>query len=159
MLHVRIIAVGKLKERYLAEGCAEYRKRLDAFCRLEWIEIKEERLPDKPSAAQISAALGAEGKRILERAQASALVALCIEGEMLTSEQLAARLGRFAASGCACVSFAVGSSFGLSEEVKRAAAMALSLSRMTFAHQLARLMLCEQLYRAFSIGAGGKYHK
>lgn len=159
MLRIRIIAMGRLKDRHFADGCAEYQKRLGAFCRLDWIELREERLPDRPSDAQIASALEAEGRRILEYSAKSTLISLCVEGEMLTSEQLSAALEQFAASGCADLSFAVGSSYGLSESVKRASALRLSMSRMTFAHQLARLMLCEQLYRALSIGAGGKYHK
>ncbi|PWM25680.1 MAG: 23S rRNA (pseudouridine(1915)-N(3))-methyltransferase RlmH, partial [Oscillospiraceae bacterium] len=109
--------------------------------------------------AQIRATLEAEGRRILERAAGSRLIALCVEGEMLSSEQLARTLDRLEVEGTSAFSFAIGSSWGLSEEVKRAAALRLSVSRMTFPHQLMRLILCEQLYRACSISAGARYHK
>lgn len=159
MLKVRIIAVGRLKERYLAEGCAEYLKRLGAFCRPELIELEEARLPERPSPKRIEAALAAEAGRILEKAAGGAVVALCVEGEPVSSEQLSERLARMAVGGTSALSLVIGSSHGLSERVKQAAVWRLSMSRMTFPHQLARLMLLEQLYRAFSISAGTKYHK
>jgi 23S rRNA (pseudouridine1915-N3)-methyltransferase len=159
MLNVRVIAVGKLKEKYLADGCAEYYKRLGGLCRLDVIEIPAARLPENPSGLQIQSALGDEAGRILAKTKGSLLVALCIEGDMLDSEQLAGRIQAFAQNGAGALSFVIGSSYGLSEALKAQAALRLSLSRMTFAHQLARLMLAEQLYRALSIGANGKYHK
>ncbi len=159
MRNLQIIAVGKLKERYLTEGCAEYCKRLAAYGRIRITELEEVRLPERPGEAQIRAALEAEGRRILERAAGSRLIALCVEGEMLSSEQLARTLDRLEVEGTSAFSFAIGSSWGLSEEVKRAAALRLSVSRMTFPHQLMRLILCEQLYRACSISAGARYHK
>lgn len=159
MLNVRIIAVGKLKERYLTEGCAEYQKRLGAFCRLEMAELPEVRLPDSPSEAQIRAALSKEGAQILEKAKGSFLVSLCVEGEGMTSPAFSKLLSKISVEGQSAVSFAIGSSCGLSQEVKAASSLCLSVSEMTFPHQLMRLMLLEQLYRAFSIAAGGKYHK
>ena len=159
MVNLRIIAVGKLKERWMADGVAEYVKRMRLYCRPQLIELEEERLPDRPSEGQIAAALKAEGARILEKAQGSAIAALCIEGKQLSSPALAAWLTKQAVGGCSAVSFVIGSSFGLDDAVKSAAALRLSMSEMTFPHQLARLMLCEQLYRACTIEAGGKYHK
>lgn len=159
MRNIRIIAVGRLKEKYLADGCAEYQKRLSAFGKVQVSELEEARLPDKPSSGQIAAALAAEGERILEKAKGSALIALCVEGEPLSSEQLASKLDELEVKGAGAVSFAIGSSFGLSQRVKEAAVLQLSFSRMTFPHQLMRLMLAEQLYRACSISAGMKYHK
>lgn len=159
MRNIKIIAVGKLKERFLADGCAEYLKRLGFFGRVQVIEAEESRLPENPAPAQIAAALAAEGAKILEKARGSTLVALCVEGDMLSSPQLAARLDALEVAGSSSFAFAIGSSHGLAQEVKQAAALRLSFSRMTFPHQLMRLMLCEQLYRACSISAGGKYHK
>ena len=116
-------------------------------------------LPERPSQAQIDAALAEEGKRILSAAGGSYLVSLCIEGKMLSSEELAARLRDLPVRGISSLAFCIGSSFGLSPEVKNASSLKLSFSPMTFPHQLARVMLCEQVYRAFQIGANGKYHK
>lgn len=159
MRNIRIITVGKLKEKYLIEGCAEYLKRLAAYARVQVIELDEVRIPDKPSQAQIASALLAEGEKILEKAKGSALIALCVEGEMLSSEQLAAKLDALEVQGSSTISFVIGSSFGLSPIVKQTAVLRLSFSRMTFPHQLMRVMLCEQVYRACSISAGSKYHK
>lgn len=160
MLNITIACVGKLKESYLRDACAEYAKRLSAFCRLQIAEVEEERLPDKPSDAQIAAALAAEGKRLLARVPAgAALIALCIEGKEMSSPELARRLEQLAVSGTSHVVLMIGGSWGLSDEVKSSAALRLSMSPMTFPHQLARVMLLEQLYRAMQISAGGKYHK
>ncbi len=159
MRNIRLITVGKLKESYLSQGCAEYLKRLSAYAKVQVIELDETRLPERPSQAQIDAALAAEGEKILDKAKGSALIALCVEGDLLSSEQLAAKLDALEVQGNSAISLVIGSSFGLDEAVKKAAVLRLSFSRMTFPHQLMRLMLCEQLYRACSISAGGKYHK
>ena len=160
MLNVTLIAVGKLKERYLTDACAEYEKRLGAYCRLRVVEVDEYRLPQNPSEAQIQAGIEAEGKEILAKIPAgSYLIPLCIEGQQATSEQLSAKLDAFALDGHSTLCFVIGSSFGLDGSVKQAGSWNLSMSRMTFPHQLARVMLCEQLYRAFQISHGGKYHK
>ncbi len=160
MLKVMLVCVGKLKERYLADACAEYCKRLGAFCRLEVVQVEEERCPEKPSLAQIQAVLQAEGRRILSKTPPGAhLVSLCIEGKQMDSEGLSRHLQEAAVSGKSCICLVIGGSFGLSDEVKRASALRLSMSPMTFPHQLARVMLLEQLYRSFQIQSGGKYHK
>ena len=159
MMNVSLIAVGKLKESYWRDACAEYEKRLSAFCRFHIVELPETRLPERPSQAQIDAALAEEGKRILSAAGGACLVSLCIEGKELSSEELAARLRDLPVRGISNLAFCIGSSFGLSPEVKNASSLKLSFSPMTFPHQLARVMLCEQVYRAFQIGANGKYHK
>ncbi len=160
MRSITILCVGKLKEAYLRAAAAEYEKRLSAFCRLSIVEVDEERLPDAPSPAQIDATLTAEGRRLLAHIPAGAAVfALCIEGREMSSPALAAALDRLAVDGCSRVVFIIGGSWGLSEEVKRAARVRLSMSPMTFPHQLARVMLLEQLYRAGQISSGGKYHK
>lgn len=159
MLTVQIICVGKLKEAYWREACSEYAKRLQAFCKFSIAELQESRLPENPSKAQIDAALKAEGTKMLAAAAGSSLFALCIEGKQLSSEQLAEKISAISVNGVSSVSFLIGSSFGLSDEVKQAADFQLSMSPMTFPHQLARIMLCEQTYRAFQIINNGKYHK
>lgn len=160
MLNVQIICVGKLKERYLSDGCNEYLKRLGAFCRIQVIEVDEERLPDRPSPAQIAAGIEREGRRIVAKLpQGAYTVPLCIEGTMLDSPGLARAIDRAAVEGKSCIAFLIGGSFGLWEPLKRSAPLRLSMSRMTFPHQLARMMLLEQVYRAFQINSNGKYHK
>lgn len=160
MQHVTVLCVGKLKESYWRDAVAEYAKRLSAFCRFTVIEVDEERLPDAPSAAQIAHTLEEEGKRLLSRIPRDALtVALCIEGKTVSSGMLSARLSSWALDGKSHIAFVIGGSFGLSDEVKNAATLRLSMSPMTFPHQLARVMLLEQIYRAFQIASGGKYHK
>lgn len=158
MLEVKIICIGKLKEKYWRDAVQEYAKRLSAFCRFSVIELNEARLPQNPNAAEITRALEDEARMVLAAAGKSAVYALCIEGKLLSSEQLAAELETLAVRGDSSVSFLIGSSHGLAERVK-AAGKRISMSPMTFPHQLARVMLCEQLYRAFSIQAGTKYHK
>lgn len=160
MLNVTILCVGKLKERYWREACAEYVKRLGAFCRLTVTEVAEERLPDDPSAAQIAAAVAAEGARLLERIPKDcAVIALCIEGREMDSTALSGYIRRLAVDGVSRVCLMIGGSWGLSDAVKARARLRFSMSPLTFPHQLARVMLLEQVYRAFQIDAGGKYHK
>lgn len=159
-MNCTILCIGKLKERYWSEACGEYLKRLNAYCKPQIIELAEYRLPDSPSPAQIEKALEQEGAAILQRLPAgSLLISLCVEGEHLSSEAFSETLSRYAVGGTSSFTFAVGGSFGLSEAVKRQSARRLSMSDMTFPHQLARVMLLEQLYRAFSIQAHTKYHK
>ncbi len=159
MLQLKIITVGTLKESYLREAAAEYTKRLGAYCRPEIISLKEARLPDDPSPAQISSALREEAERILAAIPPRAMkIALCIEGKQTDSPGLAALLERGAAeSGCICA--VIGSSHGLDESVKAACAHRLSVSKLTFPHQLMQVILLEAFYRALSISHGGKYHK
>lgn len=160
MLNVTLLCVGKLKEDYWRDACAEYEKRLGAFCRFRLIEVSEERLPDNPSAAQIAATVEAEGKRLLDQLPKDcAVVPLCIEGKEMDSPMLANRMQKWAVDGTSHITFVIGGSWGLSEAVKSRAALRLSMSPMTFPHQLARVMVLEQVYRAFQISTGGKYHK
>lgn len=160
MLNITLLCVGKLKEAYWRSACAEYEKRLGAFCRFSLTEVAEERLPDNPSAAQIAATIEAEGKRLLDRVpRDSAVIPLCIEGKELDSPALAARMEKIAVEGTSHICFIIGGSWGLSDAVKNRATLRLSMSPMTFPHQLARVMVLEQIYRAFQISAGGKYHK
>ncbi|MBQ8732414.1 MAG: 23S rRNA (pseudouridine(1915)-N(3))-methyltransferase RlmH [Oscillospiraceae bacterium] len=158
LLRIKIVAVGKLKEKYLTDGVAEYIKRLSLYCRPEVVELPETRLPEAPSEKEIAAALSAEGKKILDSVS-GICVALCIEGKQMSSPALSEYISRVATGGASAITFVIGSSHGLAPEVKARADLRLSMSEMTFPHQLARLMLAEQLYRAMSIGAGGKYHK
>ena len=160
MMRVRILCVGKLKERYLSDACAEYLKRLTAFCKPEIMELPESRMPENPSEAEIAACLRREGEEILAKIpQGAMVIPLCIEGKQLSSEELAKELAGAGIRGISCVCLVIGGSWGLSEAVKSAGKLRLSMSRMTFPHQLARVMLLEQVYRAFSISAGSKYHK
>ncbi len=159
MLNVKIITVGSLKEAYLKDAVGEYTKRLGAFCTPEVVELKEYRLPDAPSEAQIKQGIEDEGRRILAAIPPRAnIVALCVEGKQLSSEQLAEYIdGAAATAGCLC--FVIGGSYGLSEAVKSAAALRLSFSKLTFPHQLMRVILLEAVYRGFNIIKGTKYHK
>ncbi len=160
MLTITLACVGKLKEAYWRDACAEYEKRLGAFCRLQIVEVAEERLPDTPSAAQITAAIEAEGGRLLSRIPAGAsMIALCIEGKELSSEALSKQLTQWAVDGVSHIAFVIGGSYGLSDAVKRESRLRLSFSPMTFPHQLARILALEQIYRSFHIASGGKYHK
>ena len=160
MLSVRILCVGKLKESYWREACAEYSKRLSAFCRFEINEVEESRVPENASRAQIDTALQAEGRCLLERVPAGCrTVALCIEGRELSSEALAASMDSAMVSGVSSIAFLIGGSWGLSKEVKQRCDKRISMSPMTFPHHLARVMLAEQIYRACTINAGTQYHK
>ena len=160
MLNVTLLCVGKLKESYWREACAEYEKRLGAFCRFRLIEVGEERLPDNPSAAQITATIEAEGKRLMDQIpKGSAVVPLCIEGKEMDSPALASRIQKLAVEGVSHITFIIGGSWGLSDAIKNSAHLRLSMSPMTFPHQMARVMVLEQVYRAFQISTGGKYHK
>lgn len=160
MQAVTILCVGKLKERFYLDAAAEYQKRLSTLCRLTLREIPEERLPERPSPAQARAALEKEGEAVLRLVPAGGtLVALCIEGAMLSSEELSVYLGKLAADGAGRVTFVIGGSLGLSGAVKDRADLRLSLSRMTFPHHLARILLLEQIYRAYQIQNNTKYHK
>lgn len=160
MINVNIICIGKLKEDYLRAACAEYQKRLGAFCKLTVTELSPSKLPDNPNDAQITAALNDEAERILSKISANdAVFAMCIEGKELSSEALSAKIDELAVSGFGSICFIIGGSHGLAPQVKQRAKIRLSMSPMTFPHQLARVMLLEQIYRSFMISSGGKYHK
>ncbi len=160
MLKITVACVGKLKESYWREAVAEYQKRLQSYCSLDIVEVEEAPVPQKASQAQIDAALETEGKRLLSKAPAgAALCSLCIEGKEMGSERFARWLSDIQVRGTSHVVLLIGGSWGLSPEVKRASGLRLSMSPMTFPHQLARVMLLEQTYRAFQILSGGKYHK
>lgn len=157
---INFIALGKLKESYYREACAEYIKRLGAFAQVRCVEPAPVDLPQNPNAAQIEKALEAEAVKIREHIKpASYTIAMCVEGKELSSGQLAEKLSELANRGISTVNFVVGSSFGLSDEFKRSSDFRLSMSPMTFPHSLARVMLFEQVYRAYSIINNAKYHK
>ena len=159
MQRVTVLCVGKLKEKFYIDAAAEYVKRLQRYCKLDVVELPEYRLPEDPSPAEIQKALQAEGAAIRERLpRGGAVVALCIEGKLVSSTQLAQQIDAAAVNGESSLAFVIGSSHGLDDSVKQGSKR-ISMSPMTFPHQLARVMLCEQLYRAFSINAGTKYHK
>lgn len=160
MLGVTIICEAKLKEKYLRDAADEYIKRLGGYCKLNIVELAPKKLPDNPSENKIASALSAEGKEILSKIPAGSKVfSMCIEGKQLSSEKLAKEIDSCGIQGFSNIVFIIGSSYGLSEEVKKRSDFRLSMSEMTFPHQLARIMLLEQIYRAFRINSGGKYHK
>ena len=159
MHRVTLITVGTLKEPYLSDAAAEYRKRLAAFCDLREVNLPEERIADENDPRAVAAALTKEGEKILAALpQSTPLVALCVEGKQLSSEEFADAVGRFGDAG-GTLAFVVGSSHGLSPAVKEKATLKLSYSKMTFPHQLMRVIFLESLYRAYSIRAGKRYHK
>ncbi len=160
MQRITIICVGKLKERFYIDAAAEYGKRLSRHCRLELIELPEQRLPEDPSQGQIDAALEREAAAIREKLpKGGALIALCVEGKLMSSQALAERLMRFGLDGSSQLAFLIGGSFGLHQSLKDQADLCLSMSPMTFPHHLARVMLLEQLYRGYQILEGSRYHK
>ena len=157
-MNIELIVVGKLKEDYLRAACAEYIKRLGRYCTFTLHELDECRLSDSPSEKEIAVALKKEGEQIRRLAKGM-VIPLCIEGRQLTSLELAERIASAGVDGISTVTFIIGSSFGLDPEVKALGDLKLSMSKMTFPHQLARVMLLEQIYRSFQISTGGKYHK
>ncbi len=160
MLNVNIICVGKLKEKFLTDAIKEYSKRLSAFCKLNITELDETKLPDRVSDSDIANALKSESEKILAKVGKDAFViAMCIEGKMMSSEELSKLFDKISVEGKSRVDIIIGSSFGLADEVKKRADLRLSVSPMTFPHQLFRVMILEQVYRAFQISTGGKYHK
>lgn len=160
MQRVTILCVGKLKEKFYIDAAAEYVKRLQRHCKLELIELPEQRLPDEPSPAEIQKALRTEGDAIRERLpKGGAVIALCIEGRPCSSQELSRRMAEFGVQGKTQLTFLIGGSVGLDEDLKRQADWRLSMSPMTFPHHMARIMLLEQIYRAYQIAGGTKYHK
>ena len=155
---VNIITIGKLKEEYFREASAEYEKRLSAYCKLKITELVPVKLSANPSVSEVKTALEKEAELINAKTPKSFRVALCSEGEKFGSEGFGMKIARITQTDSE-ISFIIGSSEGLSEKIKASANMRLSLSDMTFPHRLARIMLLEQLYRAFTIQNNQKYHK
>ncbi len=159
-MNISILTVGKLKEKYWKEAVLEYSKRLSAFCNLKIIEIKEEKAPNNPKEAEIQKVKQLEGEEILKKIKPEDFViTLEIQGFQLSSEELASKFKELANSGDSQIKMVIGGSFGLSEEVSRRSNYKLSFSKMTFPHQMMRVILLEQIYRAFKINSGQKYHK
>ncbi len=159
MIKVTLIALGKLKEKYLTEAVAEYKKRLSRYCNFEIIEIEPVRLPEKPSENEINNALMKEAELVLKKISGdSEVISLCVEGKGFSSPDFAKKIGGYADFG-KNITFIIGSSYGLSDKIKKLSNLKLSLSEMTFPHQLFRVMLLEQIYRAFKIIEGSAYHK
>ena len=159
MIGVKFITLGTLKESYLREAAAEYEKRLGAFCKIKIVELKEEKLPDSPTENEIRRALEREEQKIMAEIPPRAYrVAMCVEGKQMPSEELA-RVLTDAAEKNGDICFIIGSSHGLSDGVKGACDLRLSVSKLTFPHQLMRVILLEAVYRGFNIAKGTKYHK
>ena len=158
-MKITIVAIGKIKEKYLTAGIQEFIKRLTPYCKLDILELAEERMPDNPSPAEKTQALTREGERLLKAVRAGTyLIVLDVAGQSLSSEQLAAKFDSLGLSGQSDITFIIGGAFVLSTEVVAAAKERLSFSKMTFTHQMIRLLLVEQVYRAFKISRGENYH-
>jgi 23S rRNA (pseudouridine1915-N3)-methyltransferase len=159
-MKITLVTVGKIKEKFYTEAIAEYSKRLSRYCKLEILQVADEKTPDRASEAEERQIKEKEGDRILAQIKDSSyVIVLAIEGKQLSSEELAAKLDQLGVSGRSDLVFVIGGSLGLSEAVMRRADYALSFSRMTFPHQLMRVVLLEQIYRGFRINAGEPYHK
>lgn len=159
-MRINLITVGKIKEAYLRDAIAEYAKRLSSYCRLNVLEVADEKTPDGASEALCRQIKDREGERILGKiGSGSYVIVLAIQGEMLSSEGLAAQLNQLMVRGISEITFVIGGSLGLSERVMQRANYSLSFSKMTFPHQLMRVILLEQIYRSFRINANEPYHK
>ncbi|MCY8157548.1 23S rRNA (pseudouridine(1915)-N(3))-methyltransferase RlmH [Bacillus licheniformis] len=159
-MNISIVAIGKLKEKYLKQGIDEYIKRLSAYAKVDIIELPDEKAPENLSDQDMKIVKDKEGERILSKISPDAhVIALAIEGKMKSSEELADNMDRLATYGKSKVTFVIGGSLGLSDAVLKRADEKLSFSRMTFPHQLMRMILLEQVYRAFRINRGEPYHK
>lgn len=160
MMKVTIIAVGKLKEKYLKDACNEYLKRLSAYSKVNIVEIQEERCSDNPSQNEIEIVKQKEGERIISKiSKGSFIVPMCIEGTEMSSVEFSTRIEKTMLSGFGELTFIIGGSFGLSDDVKSLGNLKLSFGKITLPHQLMRVILLEQVYRAFSISNNSKYHK
>lgn len=158
-MKITIACVGKIKEKYLTAGIEEFSKRLTPFCKLETLAINEERMPDNPSPAEKQQVLERETQRLLAIIPANSYVILLdVIGKQLSSPDLAAKLDELALAGNSHITFVIGSAFGYTDALRKRADLVLSFSKMTFTHQMIRLLLIEQIYRAFKISRGEKYH-
>ena len=159
-MHIQIVAVGKLKEKYLVQGIAEYVKRLGPYAKVQMSEVADEKAPETMSAAEEAMVKQKEGERILAQLKSDTyVIAMAIDGSLWTSDQLAGSLDQLATYGRSSVAFVIGGSLGLSQDVLKRADAKLSFGQITFPHQLIRLVLVEQIYRAFKIMRGEPYHK
>lgn len=159
-MKITLVTVGKIKEKYLEQAIAEYSKRLARYCKLEILQVADEKTPDGASAAVEEQIKEKEGERILSQVRdGSFVIALAIEGKMMSSEELAQKMDRLAVEGTSQITFIIGGSLGLSRKVLERADFLLSFSKMTFPHQLMRVILLEQIYRSYRIITGQPYHK
>ena len=159
-MKIKIVTVGKLKEKYLKDGIAEYSKRISRFATVEMIELADEKTPDRASDSENEKILDLEGNRILSKiGDREFVVVLAIEGKTLSSEEFSKQLEQASINGYSTLTFVIGGSLGLSPQVKKRANLSLSFGRLTLPHQLMRLVLVEQIYRAFTIQQGSPYHK
>ena len=159
-MKIKIVTVGKLKEKYLKDGIAEYSKRLSRFANLEMIELADEKTPDRASDSENQKILELEGTRILSKiGDRDFVIVLAIEGKILSSEEFSKQLEQAPINGFSTLTFIIGGSLGLSPKVKKRANLSISFGRLTLPHQLMRLVLVEQIYRAFTIQQGSPYHK
>ncbi|WP_404456667.1 23S rRNA (pseudouridine(1915)-N(3))-methyltransferase RlmH [Oceanobacillus kapialis] len=159
-MKITLVSVGKLKEKYLKQGIQEYMKRLSAYAKVDIAEVADEKAPENMSEAEMLEVKRKEGERILSHiSQDTYVITLEINGKMLSSEQLAAKMDELATYGKSKIAFVIGGSLGISDEVQKRSDLALSFSKMTFPHQVMRLVLLEQVYRVFRINRGEPYHK
>lgn len=159
-MNITIISVGKLKEKYLKQGIDEYAKRLGSYCKLQLIEVSDEKAPENLSEKEMEQVKDKEGEKILSKVKDSdTVIAMAIEGDLISSEQLAEKIENYGINGKSSIVFIIGGSLGLSDMVKKRANAKISFGRITLPHQLMRLVLVEQIYRAFRITAGHAYHK
>ena len=159
-MKIKIVTVGKLKEKYLKDGIAEYSKRLSRFANLEMIELADEKTPDRASDSENQKILELEGTRILSKiGDRDFVIVLAIEGKTLSSEEFSKQLEQAPINGFSTLTFVIGGSLGLSPQVKKRANLSISFGRLTLPHQLMRLVVVEQIYRAFTIQQGSPYHK
>jgi len=158
-MKITVICVGKIKEKYFSMAIEEYKKRLSRYCKLDIIEVSDEKTPDHASDVMVTQIKRTEGERIIKNIKDGYVIALAIEGDMLTSEELAAKMEGLATRGHSHFVFIIGGSLGLSEEVLALADYKLSFSKMTFPHQMIRSILLEQIYRAYRINSNEPYHK
>ena len=159
-MKIKIVTVGKLKEKYLKDGIAEYSKRISRFATVEMVELADEKTPDRASDSENEKILDLEGNRILSKiGDREFVVVLAIEGKTLSSEEFSKQLEQASINGSSTLTFVIGGSLGLSKEVKKRANLSVSFGRLTLPHQLMRLVLTEQIYRAFTIQQGSPYHK
>ncbi len=159
-MKIKIVTVGKLKEKYLKDGIAEYSKRISRFATVEMVELADEKTPDRASDSENEKILDVEGNRILSKiGDREFVVVLAIEGKTLSSEEFSKQLEQASINGFSTLTFVIGGSLGLSKEVKKRANLSVSFGHLTLPHQLMRLVLTEQIYRAFTIQQCSPYHK
>ncbi len=159
MQKIKIVCVGKMKEKHFTDAIKEYEKRLSRYCKFDMVEVPDVSVPDRPSEVQVAEVLKKEGEAILKKLEGERqIVALCVEGKQMTSEKFAEFLEKSTLTGDS-LCFVIGGSHGLWDKVKQKAEWRLSFSEMTFPHQLMRVVLAEQIYRGFKINQGEPYHK